>query len=89
MFDPKFFLKSDTNCVSGRPVDFSNSTLQDTRPFKCHNCSCAYKQKGHLQQHLTYECGVEPKFTCKYCGRQIKRKHNYLLHIRSMHGSFL
>lgn len=76
IFVTKFVHCRYSNIVSG---------LQENRRFHCGNCSASYKNKKHLHQHLHYECGVEPKFTCEYCGRKYKRKYSYTMHLKMVH----
>lgn len=51
--------------------------------FKC--CRASYKQKTHLIRHINYECGVEPKFKCDFCGKKFKQKSNYQTHVKLIH----
>lgn len=52
----------------------------------CPRCQSSYKNKVHLYRHLNYECGVEPKFTCKFCFRKFKHKQNMKVHQAKIHG---
>lgn len=49
------------------------------------NCGRSYKRKYHLNTHLKYECGVDPKFKCPYCSRLSHQKSNLKTHIVSVH----
>lgn len=61
------------------------NTSEKQETFPCH-CGKSYKTKQILQRHQTFECGVEPTFSCDFCGRKIKRKDNLLRHIERMHS---
>ncbi|XP_039284551.1 longitudinals lacking protein, isoforms N/O/W/X/Y-like isoform X2 [Nilaparvata lugens] len=40
-------------------------SVESTSKFYCpNNCGRSYNQKGNLNRHLRYECGVEPQFQC-------------------------
>ncbi|RZF39474.1 hypothetical protein LSTR_LSTR000995 [Laodelphax striatellus] len=45
------------------------TTVVDHRTkYACAKCGIrTYKDKSSLLRHLTYECGVEPQFSCAYC----------------------
>ncbi|XP_026814609.1 sex determination protein fruitless-like isoform X38 [Rhopalosiphum maidis] len=44
--------------------------------FYCPNgfCNRSYKNKRSLRRHIKDECGVDPKFKCKYCDKFMFRK---------------
>lgn len=48
-------------------------------------CGRSYKWKKHLNYHLKYVCGVDPKFKCPYCSRTFNekpalKKHAVIVH---------
>lgn len=47
-----------------------------TDRFYCPNgfCNRSYKNKRSLRRHIKDECGVDPKFKCKYCDKFMFRK---------------
>lgn len=67
MFCKTFFLILYT-CVADR--------------YYCPNefCSRSYKNKRSLRRHIKDECGVEPKFKCKYCEKLMFRKSTLKKH---------
>lgn len=67
----------------------SKYCMDDSGRYPCPKCPSSYKQRTHLIRHLNFECGVEPKFTCEYCGKKIKQKSNYVTHIRILHNDFM
>ena len=52
---------------------------------KCDKCERAYVSKQNLSRHKRFECGVEPKFVCDYCGHKSKQKSHTLRHIVKLH----
>lgn len=49
--------------------------------FSCDTCGNTYKFYGNLNQHLRYECGIEPQFQCTYCPYRAKLKGNLKKHM--------
>lgn len=48
-------------------------------------CGRSYKRMEHLKRHISYECGVEPKYKCHVCQRKFvynfsMKKHMGLVH---------
>jgi hypothetical protein len=48
-------------------------------------CGRSYKRMEHLKRHISYECGVEPKYKCHVCHRKFvynfsMKKHMGLVH---------
>lgn len=59
--------------------------VRPTFPFKCGKCEKTYKLKSSLTQHLTFECGLEPSFTCSHCDYRAKRKGTLRAHLINAH----
>lgn len=64
--------------------------MQEIRDFVCPNAKCGrrYKNHGHLQRHLRYECGKEPQFPCQLCSKRFMhksslKKHYVCVHVRN------
>ncbi|VVC28711.1 Zinc finger C2H2-type [Cinara cedri] len=52
-------------------------------------CGRSYKRMEHLKRHISYECGVEPKYKCHVCQRKFvynfsMKKHMGLVHKEMM-----
>lgn len=61
-----------------------------TGRYMCPNhCGRSYKNKGGVSQHLTYECGVEPKFKCSKCGKKFAQKSRIKSHMITVHKTLL
>ncbi|CAD1476574.1 unnamed protein product, partial [Heterotrigona itama] len=54
--------------------------------YLCNNCGKTYKWKESLNLHKRMECGIEPRFCCKVCGRRFKHKHHLAKHHKSIHN---
>ncbi|KAK9893005.1 hypothetical protein WA026_023216 [Henosepilachna vigintioctopunctata] len=54
--------------------------------FLCPNCSRSYKLKSSLRNHMKWECGKEPQFTCSFCSYKAKQKMHINRHIERMHS---
>lgn len=59
--------------------------------YQCHNQSCGriYKTKPGIHNHLKYECGVSPKFYCKFCKRFFKQPVSYKAHMLNIHKQLI
>lgn len=57
--------------------------------FLCPRCHKSYSTRGTLTRHLSYECGVEPKFCCTVCLRKFTHKFNLQAHLLHCHQSLL
>lgn len=45
--------------------------------------------KYNLKKHLTFECGVEPMFSCPVCLRRFTRKEGLKRHMKLVHRTCL
>lgn len=66
--------------ISGLPIFVFRSS------YLCNNCGKTYKWKESLNLHKRMECGIEPRFSCKVCGRKFKHKHHLAKHHKSIHN---
>lgn len=60
-------------------------TVMGEQKFECVKCRRQYKQKHGVIQHLRYECGKEPQFSCPHCPHKSKIKSNLTYHFLSKH----
>ncbi|XP_006821727.1 uncharacterized protein LOC102809693 [Saccoglossus kowalevskii] len=56
------------------------------RPFKCTLCPQAFKQKGHLVQHLRIHTGTKP-YRCELCGYASTIRGNLTAHTKLRHNN--
>ncbi|XP_033231859.1 zinc finger protein 888-like [Belonocnema kinseyi] len=55
---------------------------------QCKKCDRIYDNPKSFWRHTTYECEVEPRFTCNDCGLKFKRKYHLKRHRASQHFEF-
>lgn len=57
--------------------------------YPCPNqCGKMYIQRGSLTQHLKWECGKEPQFSCTMCFKKFSLRSNLQRHITLVHRLF-
>ncbi|XP_024937201.1 zinc finger protein 64 homolog, isoforms 1 and 2-like isoform X1 [Cephus cinctus] len=55
--------------LPGCPADYRLSTafaLRNDIKFPCPKCSSIFNRKNNLYNHLKFECGQSPRFSCRY-----------------------
>lgn len=57
--------------------------------FICDGCGRSYKHRCNLTTHKRLECGKEPQFNCRYCGKRSYHKASIKSHIFSKHLDLL
>lgn len=50
------------------------------------SCGRSYKSKRALNQHLKYECGIEPQFKCFVCLKRFSLKGSLKSHLGLIHN---
>ena len=65
--------------------DEKDQINEPERIHKCNECGRSYAYLNSLNSHKRYECGVERKFKCSFCGRKFKRKIHMKNHIDKHH----
>lgn len=63
--------------------------VRKKKSFVCPKCGNGYIAMKSLQRHLTYECGLTPRFKCPYCNSRAKQKAHIKDHIQRKHKSKL
>lgn len=86
--ETKFLVpKKDSNLdlTAKKKYVTQSKTTKPEYPFVC-SCGKSYKIKGSLKRHQSYECGVIPSLTCKYCPHKSKYKSDLRKHILQKHS---
>ncbi|RZF39472.1 hypothetical protein LSTR_LSTR000993 [Laodelphax striatellus] len=55
--------------------------------FACPKCNRSYRGRNGLQQHMKFECGKEPQFSCTLCPKKFHRKSTLKSHLICVHTS--
>lgn len=64
--------------------------ILEIRKYVCPNGDCgSYKNEGLLTYHITYECGVPPKYRCPSCNELHQRYFSLKTHIALVHKKLL
>lgn len=85
------FLTTDSNILkanNNENITFDgDKTSSYNEHTKRHYCKCgrSYKQRGTLTDHIKWECGKDPSFSCTFCPYLSKRKTNMVKHVRAIH----
>lgn len=65
---------------------YNNQTILIELKFVCpNNYGKCYKYKRSITRHLTFECGVEPKFECYICRKKCSIKGSLTTHMGLIH----
>jgi len=48
----------------------------------------SYKIKSSVNQHLKYECGVQPQFICHICNKRFAYRKTMRKHLMLVHKTF-
>lgn len=68
------------------PRQPSNYGIDVEQRIFCPNlCGRSYKRVEHMKRHISYECGVEPKFQCHVCRHKFVYNFSMKKHINQVH----
>lgn len=67
------------------PID--KQSLEEYKVGNRYYCPCGrnYSLRTNLRQHMTYDCGKEPRFSCPYCPLKLRRMNDLRRHISRRH----
>ena len=57
--------------------------MDANRPYKCHDCSKAFKLKNHLKSHKAICSGKDQCFQCKECDKKFTSKKTLKFHVNT------
>lgn len=78
------FSKPPRNSKSSSPVE------EEEKPFKCQECTKAFRRSEHLKRHIRSVHSSERPFHCSYCDKKFSRSDNLSQHLKThkKHGDF-
>ncbi|AQZ15299.1 MSN4 (YKL062W) and MSN2 (YMR037C) [Zygosaccharomyces parabailii] len=78
---------SGSNSRSITPMSGSDD---DAKPFKCRECSKAFRRSEHLKRHIRSVHSSERPFACMFCEKKFSRSDNLSQHLKThkKHGDF-
>lgn len=78
------FSKPSRNSKSSSPIE------EDEKPFKCQECTKAFRRSEHLKRHIRSVHSTERPFHCSYCDKKFSRSDNLSQHLKThkKHGDF-
>ncbi|SCU81738.1 LAFA_0C06876g1_1 [Lachancea sp. 'fantastica'] len=78
------FSKMTRTSKSTSPFD------EDEKPFKCGDCTKAFRRSEHLKRHIRSVHSTERPFHCPYCDKKFSRSDNLSQHLKThkKHGDF-
>nr|XP_012141953.1 PREDICTED: zinc finger protein 2 homolog [Megachile rotundata] len=78
--------KCQKRCMSEQALEKHQKTHVGASFLQCSVCNLRYKTNVGLKNHYVREhSSLDPKFTCDYCGRCFKLKHDLSIHIDRTH----
>lgn len=62
----------------------------EVKPFKCKECSKAFRRSEHLKRHIRSVHSTERPFACMFCEKKFSRSDNLSQHLKThkKHGDF-
>ncbi|SCW02458.1 LAFE_0F06876g1_1 [Lachancea fermentati] len=73
-----------------RPSKSSSPLDEEEKPFKCQECTKAFRRSEHLKRHIRSVHSSERPFHCSYCDKKFSRSDNLSQHLKThkKHGDF-
>ncbi|CAR28308.1 hypothetical protein ZYGR_0R00420 [Zygosaccharomyces rouxii] len=75
---------------NSRSITPMNASDEDVKPFKCKECSKAFRRSEHLKRHIRSVHSSERPFACMFCEKKFSRSDNLSQHLKThkKHGDF-
>ncbi|XP_063599249.1 zinc finger protein 808-like [Penaeus indicus] len=67
---------------SAKEVKEPQDEEHNARPFECQTCTCRFKKRHHLQNHMSIHTNEKP-FKCRQCSRTFSRKTSLNRHLKN------
>ncbi|QLL34231.1 hypothetical protein HG536_0G00880 [Torulaspora globosa] len=73
-----------------RSITPMSGTDEEAKPFKCKECSKAFRRSEHLKRHIRSVHSSERPFACMFCEKKFSRSDNLSQHLKThkKHGDF-
>lgn len=73
-----------------RSITPMSGTDEEAKPFKCKECSKAFRRSEHLKRHIRSVHSTERPFACMFCEKKFSRSDNLSQHLKThkKHGDF-
>ncbi|QLQ80149.1 hypothetical protein HG537_0D01500 [Torulaspora globosa] len=73
-----------------RSITPMSGTDDEAKPFKCKECSKAFRRSEHLKRHIRSVHSSERPFACMFCEKKFSRSDNLSQHLKThkKHGDF-
>lgn len=65
----------------------SEFVMVDDRYLCPNQCGRSYKALHGVRQHVRYECGVRPKFSCAFCTKSFSYRSVLKIHMATVHNN--
>ncbi|QLG72201.1 hypothetical protein HG535_0C05550 [Zygotorulaspora mrakii] len=81
---------SSVSRAKSRSITPMSGTDNDAKPFKCKECSKAFRRSEHLKRHVRSVHSTERPFACMFCDKKFSRSDNLSQHLKThrKHGDF-
>lgn len=73
-------------CESYAKMEQHSRVHTDERPYKCTQCSSAFKMLNHLKVHIKSIHLGEKRYKCPICEKELNDRGNYEVHLRKHNG---
>lgn len=75
---------------NNRSITPMSASDEDAKPFKCKECTKAFRRSEHLKRHIRSVHSSERPFACMFCEKKFSRSDNLSQHLKThkKHGDF-
>lgn len=83
-------VNNSTNRSKSRSITPMSGADDEAKPFKCKECSKAFRRSEHLKRHIRSVHSTERPFACMFCEKKFSRSDNLSQHLKThkKHGDF-
>lgn len=83
-------VNNSANRSKSRSITPMSGADDEAKPFKCKECSKAFRRSEHLKRHIRSVHSTERPFACMFCEKKFSRSDNLSQHLKThkKHGDF-